>query len=97
MKIPQDFTSSTSNQRKFRIFTDSNTLQGGKFNKNANAVSLVAVVSAVEDLLGERIRGEVVTTQVEISEERQVLKGPEIIRPFIHASIHINLRSPTDG
>ena len=47
------------------------------------------MVSAVEDLLGERLRGEVVPTQVEISEERQVLKGPEIILPFIPLRTHI--------
>ena len=41
------------------------------------------MVSAVEDLLGERVRGEAVPAQVEISEERQVLKGPENSLPFI--------------
>ena len=44
------------------------------------------MVSAVEDLLGERVRGEAVPAQVEISEERQVLKGPKII---FHSSLSI--------
>ena len=64
--------------------------------------SLVAVVFAEEDLLGERLRRQPVPAQVEISEEveRQVLKGPGIVpsfqasldhRPFIrHATYSYN-------
>ena len=49
------------------------------------------MVFAVEDLLGERLGGEVVPTQVDVREERQVLKGPDNIHNSIHtASIHIN-------
>ena len=46
------------------------------------ANSLVAVVFAEEDLLGERVRRQPVPAQVEICEERQVLKGPEIVPWF---------------
>ena len=49
------------------------------------ANSLVAVVYAEEDLLGERVRRQPVPAQVEICEERQVLKGPEIV-PWFQAS-----------
>ena len=49
------------------------------------ANSLVAVVLAEEDLLGERVSRQPVPAQVEISEERQVLKGPEIV-PWFQAS-----------
>ena len=51
--------------------------------KTAN--SLVAVVLAEEDLLGERVCRQPVPAQVEKSEERQVLKGPEIV-PWFQAS-----------
>ena len=52
------------------------------------ANSLVAVVFAEEDLLGERVSRQPVPAQVEISEERQILKGPEIVQWFQASQDH---------
>ena len=43
------------------------------------------MVFAEEDLLGERVRRQPVPAQVEICEERQVLKGPEGLK--LHKTI----------